>query len=257
MSKIRIILLTQDDPFYLYESTNDLLGKIKSSKNYELVFGIISSASPFGKPESFYKKILKTFKIFGFRFFVHYTMSFILRRIILQKRIGNVFKKYKIPFISLKSDINDPKIEQKIKSLSADLILIIAGNQIIKKNILKSTKFGVYNVHSSLLPDYKGLMPTFWVLKNNEKFTGVTLYKLTEGIDNGPIISQKKIKIHKKLSQAKLILKLKLLANELIITDLIKITNQSNYIANTGGSYFKFPKKEDVIIFKANNKKFF
>ena len=77
--------------------------------------------------------------------------------------------------------------------MNADLILIIAGNQIIKKKVLDSTKYGVFNVHSSLLPNYKGLMPTFWVLKNNETKTGVTLYQLTEGIDDGPIIAKKSI----------------------------------------------------------------
>ena len=82
--------------------------------------------------------------------------------------------------------------------MNADLILIIAGNQIIKQEVLDSTKYGVFNIHSSLLPNYKGLMPTFWVLKNNEQKTGVTLYQLTEGIDNGPIISSKDFIISKK-----------------------------------------------------------
>ena len=66
--------------------------------------------------------------------------------------------------------------------------------------MLKSTKYGAFNVHSSLLPKYKGLMPTFWVLKNEEKETGVTLYKLTQGIDNGPIISKREFEIKKNVA---------------------------------------------------------
>ena len=135
--------------------------------------------------------------------------------------------------------------------------MIIAGNQIIKKSILRSTKYGVFNVHSSLLPDYKGLMPTFWVLKNREAKTGVTLYQLTEGIDDGPIIARKEFDLTPQITQSKLIKELKILANDLVVEKIDMIKNMDNYKKSVGGTYFKFPSRADVKVFKNNNKRFF
>ena len=254
---MKIILFTQNDPFYLIESTEDFIRKINKNKNHQIIQAIITQPSPFGKNDTFIRKSIKTFRIFGLKFFIFYSIKYILRKIILRKDLSNVFLKYNIPIIKLSSNINSNSNVDKIKKLNADLILIIAGNQIIKKKILNSTKYGVFNVHSSLLPNYKGLMPTFWVLKNNESVTGVTLYKLTEGIDNGPIISQKKINIEKNIPQSKLIKKLKILANDLILNSINLIKDKKNFKYVSGGSYFKFPNKNDVIEFKKMNKKFF
>ena len=67
---------------------------------------------------------------------------------------------------------------------------------------------GCINLHTALLPKYRGLMPTFWVLKNNEKNTGVSVFFVDEGIDSGPIIVQKNISIGN-MTQQELIVKTK------------------------------------------------
>ena len=51
------------------------------------------------------------------------------------------------------------------------------------KNILNMPKFGCINLHTSLLPKYRGVV-TFWVLLNNEEHTGVTVFQMDEGIDS-------------------------------------------------------------------------
>ena len=53
---------------------------------------------------------------------------------------------------------------------------------------------GCINVHCSLLPKYRGLMPSFWTLFYKEKYTGVSIFLMNEYIDDGPIIYQKKLK---------------------------------------------------------------
>jgi methionyl-tRNA formyltransferase len=254
---MKIILFTQEDPFYLVESTQDLITKIHAIGEHQIIQALITLPSIFGKKETFAEKALKTFKIFGFYFFTFYSFKFVIRKLILRKSVFKILTKNKIPVLNIETSINSKENLDLIKSLNADLILIIAGNQIIKKNVLKSTKYGVFNVHSSLLPNYKGLLPSFWVLKNKENKTGVTLYQLTEGIDDGPIISQKEIKIHPKTTQAKLIKELKIKANDLIIETLHLIKNKKNYKVVKGGSYFKFPDRNDVLEFKKNKKKFY
>ncbi len=254
---MKLVLLTQEDPFYLPEAIDDFIKKIKNTKKHIISLVIVSEASPFGKRENFFNKVKRTYKIFGFNFFVFYTYKYIVRKIVLKKSVAKIVKKHEILLLQLKNSINNKDNVALLKKHSPDAIIIIAGNQIIKKQVLEIPKYGVFNAHSSLLPYYKGLMPTFWVLKNNEKKTGVTVYKLTEGIDNGPIVLQKEIKITPSLTQSELVMQCKRLASDLLIESLALIPDTNNYKQNTGGSYYKFPTRNDVLEFYKIGKKFY
>ncbi len=256
---MRIILLTQNDPFYLAESTKDFIKKISQDTNHILVKAIVTNASPFGKKESFYQKVFKTYKTFGFNFFLYYTFKFLIRKFILKKSVIGEINKAKIPLWELNSSINNKSNVNILRKLKPDVIIIIAGNQIIRKQVLEIPKCGVLNIHSSLLPKHKGLMPSFWALKNKDKETGVTLYKLTEGIDDGPIISQKIIKISKGMTQSDLVKKCKIEANNLFINslELIEANIVNTSMKNQGGNYNKFPVSSDVKEFYLNGNRFF
>ena len=254
---MRIILFTQEDPFYLCESTDDLISKVHNQTDHQIIHGFITSPSVYGKQESFRKKALKTFKIFGFKFFIYYSVKYVYRKFLLRKSVFKTIKKHGIDVSFVDDNINKEKYVQNIKSLGADFILIIAGNQIIKKQILSSTNYGVFNIHSSLLPKYKGLMPSFWALKNNEEETGVTLYKLTEGIDDGPIVSQRSLAINNHTTHSILVKKLKILANDLLIDSIDLIAQIDKYIENSSGNYYNFPSRKDILDFTKSNKKFF
>lgn len=254
---MKIVLLTQEDPFYLPESIEEFINKVRASKKHEILEAIISSASPFGKKEGFRQKVKKTYNVFGFRFFLYYSIKYIYRKFILGKSVTKTVVKKKLSIWRLNDSINSKTNVEKLKKLKPDILIIIAGNQIIKRQILEIPKYGAINAHSSLLPYYKGLMPTFWVLKNNEKETGVTVYKLTEGIDDGPIINQKKINIKPAMTQADLVIKCKNIANELIIEALDLLIHPEKFIENKGGSYYKFPTRKDVAEFYNSGKKFY
>ena len=167
-------------------------------------------------------------------------------------------KYYNIARINISENINSPKSISIIKSYNPDILVSILGNQIFKKHIINLAPKGCINLHTALLPKYRGLMPTFWVLKNNEKKTGVSVFYVDEGIDSGPIIIQKSIKI-KNYTHADLIRITKKIGMELIAKsiDLIyqdKVTLIQN--PKEKSSYYSFPTKQDVIEFKKNNKFF-
>ena len=71
-----------------------------------------------------------------------------------------------------------------------DLALVYAFGKIIPADILQIPKYGFWNIHPSLLPKYRGPSPTTYPLLNGDKVTGVTLMKMDEKMDHGPIISQ-------------------------------------------------------------------
>ena len=139
------------------------------------------------------------------------------------------------------------------------MLISILGNQIFKHDIINLAPNGCINLHTSLLPKYRGLMPTFWVMKNDEKYTGVSVFYVNKGIDTGPIIIQKRVEIGNR-TQEELIKHTKMLGMEAIVeaVELIALGNVQTLKNNDSEmTYYSFPQKEDVVVFKARNKRFF
>lgn len=254
---MKIIIITQDEPFYLAKNLKYL---IEIMPNHSRIVGcVLTKPSPFGKNEVFLKKVRRTFNVFGFKFFIHYGFKFLISKIQKNKNVSSVLKKYNISKITLEKGINHPESVFKIKNYEPDLLISILGNEIFKKPIIELAPKGCLNLHSALLPKYRGLMPTFWVMKNNEVETGVSVFFVDEGIDSGDIIVQKNIKIGNS-SQEELINKTKKMGMDAIIEaiNLIK-DDKLNLIPNnsTEMTYFSFPTRDDVNDFIAKGKRFF
>ena len=253
---MRIFIITQNDPFYLSDNLEYLINEIK--KDHIITGAVVSKASPFGKSESFFAKTFKTLQVFGLSFFIYYSIKYIKSKLFIPS-IHSVFTKNKISIINITGSINKEENLFLIKNLKPDLIISILGNQIFKKPLIDLAPKGCINLHTSLLPKYRGLMPTFWVLKNNEKFTGVSVFFVDEGIDSGPIIIQKKIVIGDK-TQQELIKETKKIGMNLILKSIKLINNnQVKLISNPNSkkTYYSFPTKEDIKKFKMLGKKFF
>jgi len=254
---MKVIIITQDDPFYLAKNIDYLINNLPP--NIEISGCVISKVSPFGRKESFIKKAIKTFKVFGLYFFLRYSIRYIFALPSKRNKIGFVIDKHNIPRINLTSSINSKASLEKIKNYSPDLLISIGGNEIFKKPLINLAKYGCINLHTSPLPKYRGLMPTFWVLKNQEKYTAVSVFLVDEGIDTGPILVQERVIINGQ-SQEQLIRQTKKIGMDCIIKALLKIlANDFSTIPNDDNkmTYFSFPTREDVIEFKRVGAKFF
>jgi methionyl-tRNA formyltransferase len=78
----------------------------------------------------------------------------------------------------------------ELRELRPDLIAVAAYGQILPKAILELPRFGCLNVHTSLLPKYRGAAPIQWAILNDETETGVTIMKMDAGLDTGDILTQ-------------------------------------------------------------------
>jgi methionyl-tRNA formyltransferase len=85
----------------------------------------------------------------------------------------------------------DPKFIEDLRALAPDLIVVAAYGQILPPAILDLSRFGCLNVHTSLLPKYRGAAPIQWALLDGEAETGVTIMKMDAGLDTGAILSQR------------------------------------------------------------------
>lgn len=254
---MRVVLITQNDPFYLAENINFLVNNLPNK--HEIVGCVLFDVSPFGKRMSLLEQAMDTYNVFGFKFFLYFSWHYLINKLDKNKSVTYVLEKHKIPIIRLEKKINDKASIQLIREYEPDLLVSIGGNQIFKKPIIELAPKGCLNLHTALLPKYRGLMPSFWVLKNNEKETGVSVFFVDEGIDSGPILVQKRVTIGNK-SQNELIKFTKELGMTSIIEAIDKI-EQGEYtlIPNPESekSYFSKPTRQDVNEFLAAGKRFF
>jgi len=148
----------------------------------------------------------------------------------------------------------DPKesvsvLIEKLNKLKPDLAVIAAYGKILPKEILEIPRYGFINVHPSLLPKYRGASPIQCAILNGDKETGVTIMKIDEKMDHGPILAISKLQItNSKITYPELSKELAGLGAELMvkiipdyISEKIKPVKQNHLKA----TYTKIIKKED------------
>ena len=104
-------------------------------------------------------------------------------------------EEHEIPVLQPTS-IMDTKFLDIIKEINPDMIIVVAYGMIFHEELLKIPKLGCINIHASLLPRWRGASPIQSCIINGDLETGVTIMKMEKGLDNGPIYSQHKIKLH-------------------------------------------------------------
>jgi len=91
--------------------------------------------------------------------------------------------------------IRAPEIEEKLRALAPEVIVIIAYGQIIPGRLLQIPRLGWINLHASLLPKYRGAAPIHWAIANGESMTGNTTMRIDAGMDTGEILLQQELAI--------------------------------------------------------------
>lgn len=91
--------------------------------------------------------------------------------------------------------IRAAEVEQELRDLQPDAIVIIAYGQIIPARLLSIPKHGWINLHGSLLPKYRGAAPVQWALANGDAATGLTTMRIDAGMDTGEMLLQKEMEI--------------------------------------------------------------
>ena len=90
----------------------------------------------------------------------------------------------------------DPGFLDRLRALAPDLIVVAAYGQLLPQALLDIPRHGCLNVHTSLLPAYRGAAPIQWALADGLRETGVTLMRMDAGLDTGPIITTATTPIH-------------------------------------------------------------
>lgn len=173
--------------------------------------------------------------------------------------VSAVFNHFGIEYFEVEKDIHKEEYLNFIKAKEPDVI-ISASSLILRKKLLNIPKIGCINRHTSLLPSYGGIWPVFHAYRKGEAFVGVTIHTMSEKVDDGIILVQKKIKIEPADSVDDLYKKSFDISAEACFEALEKLRarqleelDESNQYAP---SYYSFPTKEDWKEFREKKGKF-
>ncbi len=143
---------------------------------------------------------------------------------------------------------NKLEVEEIVKELQPDYIVVAAYGKMLTKNVLDFPDFGVINIHPSMLPKYRGATPMQNAILNGDKKTGITIMKLTEGMDEGPIVFQKQYEIFENENYEELSQRLSIEGARILIQTLpMYLSNQWRPVEQDSekATYTKLTKKED------------
>ena len=124
-------------------------------------------------------------------------------------------------------DLNSKEEYEFFKKLSADLVVVVAYGKLIPKIFLNKAKFGFINVHASLLPKWRGAAPIQRAIINGDKKIGVSIMRIEEKLDSGPVLVSKELELDQNLTHGEVEKKLSIIGSNLLIESL-KIIEKGN-----------------------------
>jgi methionyl-tRNA formyltransferase len=119
--------------------------------------------------------------------------------------------------------IRDPESVEKLRALSPDLLVVVAYGQIIPPSVLAIPKIGAVNVHASLLPRHRGAAPVAHAILAGDRETGVTIMRMDEQLDHGPILAARTTLIAEGEDAVALTSRLSKMGAELLVDTLARI----------------------------------
>lgn len=255
----------QNDPFFLPRVLDKYLREFSDS-----TAGINIQSVAQGK-RTVFQTAMELYKLYGFMYFQKKLRGYIWRKVqakFFNDILGSTRRCYSVRAVARKYgvevteavDVNSEEFLSHLRNKGVDFIVSISGTQLYRKQLREQTSKGIVNCHGALLPKYRGLMPSFWTLANDEKEGGVSVHFVDAKLDNGPIVVQKTYRIHSHDSLEDVMSRSKDLAAEAIIECVHKVeSGDFETLPNPEeeSTHFSMPTREDVKRFQAAGHRFF
>jgi methionyl-tRNA formyltransferase len=241
---MQIAFLTTDDPLYLpllFDRVLDAHG------NSSAVFVV----PPLYKEQTTLEAALRYYRSFG----AAATWQLAVRTIgakLQRQSIARVCAHHGVPCESV-SDVNDESFLARLQTLGTELIVSVSCPQIFKTPLIELPPKGCLNVHGAILPAYRGVLPSFWMLANGETHAGVSVFFVNDDIDAGELCGQRRFAIHPDETLDGFLRRSKCVAAELLLDVLRQVQDKQvvrTPIDLTQGSYYSWPSRDAVRRFR-------
>lgn len=244
---MKITYLTTDDPIYLPAFFDRMLGEYGSETLAVCV------VPPLYKNQTTVQAALRYYRTFGLMAAIRLAIRAGMAKVRGQS-IPSVCKKHGI-LCEMVPDVNAESFLQRLRESGTDLLISVSCPQLFKKPLIELPQLGCLNIHGAILPHYRGVLPSFWMLANQEKNAGVSIYYVNEKIDAGELCGQRIFETLPGESLDNFITRSKAIAADLLLEVLGKIENGTitrSQLDLADGSYYSWPNKEAVKRFRAN-----
>lgn len=260
---LHIVLVTQDDPFYVPQFFAEFSRVLRPEvAHVELV--VIQE--PLGK-KKLAPLVGQMWRFYGsvdfFRMGLAYAVRKAANAVALRApagmvrgafSVGHVLRQCGWKYVS-RGNVNDPAFHRLLREQGVDLVVSIAASQKFKPALLGVPRYGCINIHTSRLPRNRGMMPNFWSLLafDTDPKSAVTIHKMNETIDDGPIILQEEFDLDPREPLHRLMIRTKRLAAASLVRTLQMYANgEPPLLPNDAAraTYNTFPKAEEVRRFR-------
>jgi methionyl-tRNA formyltransferase len=151
-------------------------------------------------------------------------------------------------------DVNDPAFLETLRRLNTDLIVSVSCPQIFKQPLIELPPRGCLNIHGAILPAYRGVMPSFWMLAHDEDEAGVSIFFVNSEIDGGDLCGQRVFAIDRAESLDAFLRRSKGVAADLLL-DVLESVERGDVSRSpldvSNGSYYSWPDRDAVRKFRA------
>lgn len=249
---MKIVIITQDEPFYLPIFFKTFFREIEGK---DITVKWLVDLPAFD--ETLLDTIKRGYKFYGPRKFLFRGFEYVRLKVfdtlgLVDKSVLSVAESFGVSVKTLKSGLTDSAFLSELKKERPEVILSVASPELFTSELISIPKWGCVNIHSAKLPKYRGMMPNFWAMYHGDEAAGITVHTMDEELDRGKIILQDEVEILDSDSLDSLIKKSKKEGAKLAVEALQQIkTGEVELKDYEGeGSYFSFPTREDVKEFR-------
>jgi len=158
--------------------------------------------------------------------------------------VQNFCIKNKIDFVNPLS-LNNSEELNNFKKISPDAVVVVAYGKIIPKSFLDQVKLGFINIHASLLPKWRGAAPIQRAIMNNDRKIGVSIMKIEEKLDSGPVLISKELELNKNETHGEIEKTLSIMGANLLIKSLKTLEEGTTKLIEQNNSEATYAKKID------------
>ena len=243
---MRVVFLTTDDPIYLPAFFDRVLGRRTGEGDRVYV------VPPLYRGQNRRTAAWRYYRTFGLGATITLARK-ILQAKLSRRSVSAVCELHRIPCEDI-VDVNAEEFLGKLAALRPDLVVSVSCPQIFKRDLIELPAKGCLNVHGALLPDYRGVMPSFWMLANGETQAGVSVHFVDERIDAGELCGQRIFGIEAEDTLDEFLQRSKRVAADLLVETLERVESgavERRPIDLAEGSYYSWPDRQAVERFAA------
>lgn len=242
---MRVVYLTTDDPLYLPTFFDRVLAVRPDTAAVFVVPPLYRDQTPTAAA----LRYLRTFGLRATHGLAVRTLAARLRR----RSIATTCREHGVACFAV-DDVNDAGVLDRLAELGTEVLVSVSCPQIFRRPLIELPARGCLNVHGALLPEYRGVLPSFWMLANGENRAGVSVFFVNETIDGGDLCGQRTFEVGAGESLDSLLRRSKAVAADLVLATLDEI--EAGTIARQPldpgrGSYNSWPDREAVRRFHA------